>query len=153
MVEGDGDRSVLAIRAGRSRFTLQTLPESDFPDITAGEMAHRFVLPAGELKRLIDKTQFAISTEETRYYLNGIFLHVSDEGEGLLRAMVALQDLDRLTQTAVALAEFARKVAGADGVTDPPHMTQIVAEMPLRSVADRLGASLGLTPELLVGVH
>lgn len=75
------------------------------------------------------------------------------EGEGLLRAMVALQDLDRLTQTAVALAEFARKVASADGVTDPPHMTQIVAEMPLRSVADRLGASLGLTPELLVGVH
>ena len=75
------------------------------------------------------------------------------EGEGLLRAMVALQDLDRLTQTAVALAEFARKVAGAEGVSDPSPVTQIVAEMPLRSVADRLRASLGLTPELLVGVH
>ena len=75
------------------------------------------------------------------------------EGEGLLRAMVALQDLDRLTQTAAALAEFARKVARADRVTDPPPMTQIVAEMPLRSVADRLRASLGLTPELGFGVH
>ena len=79
--------------------------------------------------------------------------HVLAGEEGERYALDRTQDLDRLTQTAVALAEFARKVAGADGITDPPHMTQIVAEMPLRSVADRLGASLGLTPELLVGVH
>src|SRR3954453_12610310 len=75
VLEASGDRAVLAIRAGRSRFTLQTLPESDFPDLQAGEMTHKFTLPAAELKRLIDKTQFAISTEETRYYLNGIYLH------------------------------------------------------------------------------
>jgi len=57
-------------------------------DITAGEMAHRFVLPAGELKRLIDKTQFAISTEETRYYLNGIYIHtIESAGATLLRAV------------------------------------------------------------------
>ena len=72
-----GDRAVLAIRAGRSRFALQTLPESDFPDLAAGDMTHRFTLPAADLKRLIDKTQFAISTEETRYYLNGIYLHAA----------------------------------------------------------------------------
>ena len=65
-LETTGD-SGLVLRSGRSRFQLQTLPESDFPDITAGDMAHRFVLPACELKRLIDKTQFAISTEETGY--------------------------------------------------------------------------------------
>src|SRR5438445_1424601 len=75
VLEASGDRALLAIRAGRSRFTLQTLPESDFPDLAAGDMTHSFKLPATELKRMIDKTQFAISTEETRYYLNGIYLH------------------------------------------------------------------------------
>src|SRR5690554_978650 len=60
VLEGSGDRAVLSIRAGRSRFTLQTLPESDFPDLAAGEMAHSFKLPAADLKQLIDKTQFAI---------------------------------------------------------------------------------------------
>ena len=78
----------LTLRSGRSRFQLQTLPESDFPDITAGELPHRFALAAGEFKRLIDKTQFAISTEETRSYLNGIYLHTIDvEGRSLLRAV------------------------------------------------------------------
>ena len=75
ILEATGDRAVLAIRAGRSRFTLQTLPESDFPDLAAGDLTHSFALPASDLKRLIDRTQFAISTEETRYYLNGIYLH------------------------------------------------------------------------------
>ena len=77
VLEADGDRSVLAVRAGRSRFTLQTLPESDFPGLAAGDMTHSFSLPASDFKRLIDRTQFAISTEETRYYLNGIYLHAA----------------------------------------------------------------------------
>ena len=80
VIEGTGERAVLTIRAGRSRFTLQTLPESDFPDLAAGDMSHSFKVPAGDLKRLIDKTQFAISTEETRYYLNGIYLHTVGNG-------------------------------------------------------------------------
>ena len=75
VIEASGDRAVLTIRAGRSRFTLQTLPESDFPDLAAGDMTHTFKVAAADLKRLVDKTQFAISTEETRYYLNGIYLH------------------------------------------------------------------------------
>ena len=88
VLEGDGDRSVLAIRAGRSRFTLQTLPESDFPDLAAGEMSHRFEIGASEFRTLIEKTQFAISTEETRYYLNGIYLHAAEiNGETRLRAV------------------------------------------------------------------
>src|SRR5271156_3939720 len=86
VLEASGDRAVLAIRAGRSRFTLQTLPESDFPDLAPGEMTHKFALKAADLKRLIDKTQFAISTEETRYYLNGIYLHVVGTGTQTLRA-------------------------------------------------------------------
>ena len=81
LLESSSDRAVLAVRAGRSRFTLQTLPESDFPDLAAGDMTHKFTLPGADLKRLIDKTQFAISTEETRYYLNGIYLHVAGSGK------------------------------------------------------------------------
>src|SRR5262249_59256168 len=77
VLETTGDRATMSIRAGRSRFTLQTLPDSDFPDLAAGDMAHRFVLSAADLKRLINKTQFAISTEETRYYLNGIYFHTA----------------------------------------------------------------------------
>ena len=71
-----GDGAQLALKSGRSRFTLQVLPEADFPDLTTGEFPIRFTLPASAVKKLIDRTQFAISTEETRYYLNGIYLHV-----------------------------------------------------------------------------
>jgi len=86
-LETSGDGALL-LRSGRSRFTLQTLPESDFPDVTSGEFSHKFSLPPTELKRLIEKTQFAISSEETRYYLNGIFIHVAEvEGQQLLRAV------------------------------------------------------------------
>jgi DNA polymerase-3 subunit beta len=88
VLEESADRNSLAVRAGRARFALQTLPEGDFPDLAAGELPVSFTLPAAELKRLIDKTQFAISTEETRYYLNGIYLHVLDvDGAPMLRAV------------------------------------------------------------------
>ncbi|HUO54938.1 MAG TPA: DNA polymerase III subunit beta [Rhodoblastus sp.] len=87
-LESAEDGGQLQLRSGRSRFSLQALPESDFPDLAAGEMAHRFTLKAAELKRLLDKTQFAISNEETRYYLNGVFLHVTEvDGQSLLRAV------------------------------------------------------------------
>src|SRR6202051_379011 len=89
VLEASGDRAVLTIRAGRSRFTLQTLPESDFPDIAAGDMTHKFTLAAADLKRLIEKTQFAISTEETRYYLNGIYLHTAGAGANVMLRAVA----------------------------------------------------------------
>ena len=109
VLEASGDRAVLAIRAGRSRFTLQTLPESDFPDLAAGDMTHTFKLAAADLKRLIDKTQFAISTEETRYYLNGIYLHTAGTGKApTLRAVAT--DGHRLAQVELPLP------AGADGM-------------------------------------
>jgi DNA polymerase-3 subunit beta len=109
VLEASGDRAVLAIRAGRSRFTLQTLPESDFPDLAAGDMTHSFKLGAADLKRLIDKTQFAISTEETRYYLNGIYLHVAGSGNAATLRAVAT-DGHRLAQVELPLP------AGADGM-------------------------------------
>jgi DNA polymerase-3 subunit beta len=106
---------VLAVRAGRSRFTLQTLPESDFPDLAAGDMTHKFALAGADLKRLIDKTQFAISTEETRYYLNGIYLHVAGSGKSQTLRAVAT-DGHRLAQTDLPVPAGA---AGMPGVIVP----------------------------------
>jgi DNA polymerase-3 subunit beta len=115
VIESSGDRAALAIRAGRSRFTLQTLPESDFPDLAPGEMTHKFTLKAADLKRLIDKTQFAISTEETRYYLNGIYLHVAGSGKTQTLRAVAT-DGHRLAQMELDLPKGA---AGMPGIIVP----------------------------------
>jgi DNA polymerase-3 subunit beta len=109
VLEGSGDRAVLAIRAGRSRFTLQTLPDSDFPDLAAGEMTHKFTISPADLKRLIERTQFAISTEETRYYLNGIYLHTTASNKSpMLRAVAT--DGHRLAQVELPLP------AGGEGM-------------------------------------
>ena len=82
------DKERLTVRAGHSIFTLQTLAAEDFPDLAAGEFSHTFKMPAKDLQRLIDKTRFAISTEETRYYLNGIYLHLAARGkQATLRAV------------------------------------------------------------------
>ncbi len=82
------DDTMLSFTSGKSQFRLQILPETDFPDLTAGEFSHTFRIQATAFKGLIDRTQFAISTEETRYYLNGIYFHsVEDDGELVLRAV------------------------------------------------------------------
>ena len=87
MEQGE-DSGRLAMRAGRSEFFLPCLPREDFPVMNAGELGCRFELSAPELIRIIDKTRFAVSTEETRYYLNGIYLHPAPgEAVGLLRAV------------------------------------------------------------------
>ena len=78
----------LAIRSGRSRFTLSCLPTDEFPVMSGGDLPHTFSLPAAEIRGLIDRTRFAISTEETRYYLNGIYLHAAERnGTPVLRAV------------------------------------------------------------------
>lgn len=106
-----GDGAQLVLKSGRSRFTLQILPESDFPDLTTGEFPTRFALPAATLKKLIDRTQFAISTEETRYYLNGIYLHVVTVGKKpMLRAVAT--DGHRLAQAQVDAPAGSEKMTG-----------------------------------------
>ena len=77
----------LRLRAGRFATSLVTLPVEDFPAMTAGQLPHKFSLPALALRGLIDRTRFAISTEETRYYLNGIYLHATPEPNSQLRAV------------------------------------------------------------------
>src|SRR6202041_4151750 len=90
---------------------LQPLPENDFPDLAAGDMTHSFTLAAADMKRLIDRTQFAISTEETRYYLNGIYLHSAGTAkEATLRAVAT--DGHRLAQVDLALPKGAAGMAG-----------------------------------------
>jgi DNA polymerase-3 subunit beta len=114
-----GDGAQLVLKSGRSRFTLQVLPESDFPDLTTGEFPTRFQLAASDLKKLIDRTQFAISTEETRYYLNGIYLHAvtvpgsgsgAGAGKPMLRAVAT--DGHRLAQAEIAAPAGAEAMAG-----------------------------------------
>ncbi|MFZ0494169.1 MAG: DNA polymerase III subunit beta [Methylocella sp.] len=114
-LESNGESGRLQLRSGRSRFNLQSLPDSDFPDLATGEPGHAFNLAAGDLKRLIDKTQFAISNEETRYYLNGIFLHTTDvEGHMMLRAVAT--DGHRLARVEIPAPDGA---IGMPGVIVP----------------------------------
>jgi DNA polymerase-3 subunit beta len=79
----------LNIRSGRSKFSLPTLPADDFQIMSREASAVSFTVNSGELKRIIDKTRFAISTEETRYYLNGIYLHHAESPAGAVLRAVA----------------------------------------------------------------
>ena len=102
-----GEDGGVTVAAGRSNFRLQTLPEADFPDLTADEFTHSFAMPAAELARMIERTAFAISTEETRYYLNGIYAHVM---EGMLRCVAT--DGHRLARCEVEAPEGTEGMPG-----------------------------------------
>ena len=106
-----GKDGKMTIRAGQSRFTLSSLPVQDFPVMAEGELPHSFTLTASECMALIDKTRFAMSTEETRYYLNGIYLHATGE---VLRTVAT--DGHRLARIEVALPAGA---AGMPGIIIP----------------------------------
>jgi len=92
--------SGVKIKAGRSRFSLQALDAKDFPSLGAGDMPCRFELPAKALASAIAAVSFAISTEETRYYLNGIYLHSVEDG-----IMLVATDGHRLAKRFIALPE------------------------------------------------
>jgi len=85
----DGASGRLTVQAGRAHFTLATLPREDFPVMASSEYTSNFSAKAPVLRRLFDKSKFAISTEETRYYLNGVYMHVSDGDEGQVLRCVA----------------------------------------------------------------
>jgi DNA polymerase III subunit beta len=108
-LEQGPDHGRVSILTGRSRFALQALPPEDFPDLAAGEPGHGFAIAASDLRGLIEKTRFAISTEETRYYLNGIYLHEVANGD-LLRAVAT--DGHRLAQAQIARPEGAKGMPG-----------------------------------------
>lgn len=122
----------MAIVAGRARFSLGTLPRDDFPVIAEGELPTSFELPAETLKQIIDKTRFAISTEETRYYLNGIFLHVAED---VLKA--AATDGHRLARVTVPCP------AGAQAMPDVIVPRKCIGE--LRKLLDEVDGSVGIS--------
>jgi DNA polymerase-3 subunit beta len=110
----NGDDPRLFISAGKSRLHLPVLPAGDFPSMPSDGFETKFEIEPTELGRLVDKTRFAISTEETRYYLNGIFFHTI-EADGLKLRAVAT-DGHRL-----ALADFPapKNSQGMPGVIVP----------------------------------
>jgi DNA polymerase-3 subunit beta len=110
-IRRDAEKERLTLAAGHARFALQTLPAEDFPDIGVGEMSHEFELDAQDLKRLIDKTRFAISTEETRYYLNGIYVHTAQSNKSAMLRAVAT-DGHRLAQVELPLPAGAQGMPG-----------------------------------------
>ncbi|MBV1917706.1 MAG: DNA polymerase III subunit beta [Sphingomonadaceae bacterium] len=114
----DAADNKMLVKAGRSRFTLPTLPRDDFPVIVEGDLPTSFEIPAVTLAQLIDRTRFAISTEETRYYLNGIFLHVIDD-----ELKAAATDGHRLARFTI------KRPDGAEGMPDVIVPRKCVAEL------------------------
>ena len=106
----------LSVEAGRSTFQLATLPREDFPVMASADYAVRFETPAGLLRRLFDKSRFAISTEETRYYLNGVYLHVAKGADGLDVLRAVATDGHRLARIDAPLPDGA---GGMPGVIVP----------------------------------
>lgn len=142
------DANTLMLRAGRSNFRLGCLPTGDFPQMTGGDFSHHFSLPAADLRLLIDKTKFAISTEETRYYLNGIYLHTTQDkapnGEDVPGPMVmraVATDGHRLARVQIGCPE------GADGMPGIiiPRKTVLEVYKLLDGAADDVNMSLSAT--------
>ena len=107
----ESDDSQIVLVSGRSRFNLACLPIEDFPVMSESELPHAFSVPASDLRNMIDHTRFAISTEETRYYLNGIYLHATEsEGAQVLRAVAT--DGHRLARFEMPLPDGAAGMAG-----------------------------------------
>lgn len=101
----------LTVQAGRSTFHLATLPKEDFPVMASSEYTANFAAPAPVLRRLFDKSKFAISTEETRYYLNGVYMHIAQGEDGPALRCVAT-DGHRLARIDAPLPDGAQGMPG-----------------------------------------
>ncbi len=111
-IEFEGDGNTLFVRSGRSEFKLSCLPVQDFPEMIGGDMPVSFSLGAGDLRSIIDRTRFAVSQEETRYYLNGVCLHAAESDDvAVLRAVAT--DGHRLARVEMPLP---------DGAGDMPNI-------------------------------
>ena len=126
----DDSGNQMSVKAGRSNFKLSCLPVADFPELSQGDMPSTFTLPANDLRALIDRTKFAMSTEETRYYLNGIYIHAAEtDGVKVLRAVAT--DGHRLARFEMPLP------AGAENMPGVILPRKAVAE--LRKLVDEAG--------------
>ncbi len=119
------DEKTVKITAGRSRVSLQAIPADQFPDLAQGEPGHRFTLVTTDLAEIIKRCEFAISTEETRFYLNGIYFHLPTEGAGpVLRGTAT--DGHRLACYDIAAPEGS---AGMPGVIIPRKTVSELARL------------------------
>lgn len=141
-LERAGGGADIEVRAGRSTFTLPCLPADDFPVSDADRASHRFELAAADLARLIERTRFAMSTEETRYYLNGIFLHVLE----------AVPEIGRTAPVLCAVATDGHRMATTDmpapvGTTDMPGVI-----IPRKTVGEMKGLLDDVDGDTMVAV-
>ncbi|MCB1532869.1 MAG: DNA polymerase III subunit beta [Alphaproteobacteria bacterium] len=135
-LELNAEGTQMTVRSGRSQFKLSCLPTADFPEIGAGDLPTQLAIPAADLRALIDRTKFAMSTEETRYYLNGIYLHEAEnEGVAVLRAVAT--DGHRLARFEMPLPEGA---SGMPGVIIP---RKAIGE--LRKLVDEAADAIQIT--------
>lgn len=110
-LELSGEEGRLQVSSGRSQFALAVLPEDDFPSLSADDLETRFSMPTSDLRRLLGKSRFAMSQEETRYYLNGVYLHAHTDGDApSLRA--AATDGHRLARIDAPLPDGAGAMPG-----------------------------------------
>ncbi len=129
----DDSGNQMSVKAGRSNFKLSCLPVADFPELSQGDMPTTFSIPANDLRALIDRTKFAMSTEETRYYLNGIYIHAAEQaGVKVLRAVAT--DGHRLARFEMPLP------AGAENMPGVILPRKAVAE--LRKLVEEAGDSI-----------
>ncbi|TJV34161.1 MAG: DNA polymerase III subunit beta [Mesorhizobium sp.] len=114
------EKDFATLSAGRSRFRIQVLPATDFPTMDAGSLSHSFELDAGQVERMLDTVSFAISSEETRYYLNGIYWHAGET----LNAVAT--DGHRLAKFAAPLPDGA---AGMPAIIIPRRTVGLIRQM------------------------
>ena len=138
-IELDSSGNFITVKAGRSDFRLSVLPVADFPQFSGAGVKYssNFQTPAGDLRALIDRTKFAMSTEETRYYLNGIYVHAGDNaGVPVLRAVAT--DGHRLARFEMPLP------AGAEGLKGViiPRKTVLELRKLLEEAADSINVSV-----------
>jgi DNA polymerase-3 subunit beta len=143
-LDSSGDNGLLTLRSGRSNFKLGCLPTEDFPQMSGGDLAHRFSLSASDLRMLVDRTRFAISTEETRYYLNGIYMHATRSRAGetempVLRAVAT--DGHRLARVEIPLPDGAASIPGVI----VPRKTVMEIRKLIDEAADRIEVGLSET--------
>ena len=130
------DSGKVTIKSGHSRFSLASLPVDEFPVMADGDLAFNFTLKAADCKSLIEKPSFAISTEETRYYLNGIYLHLAGNGKAKALRAVAT-DGHRLARIETAMP------AGADGM--PGVIVPRKAIYELKKLLEESGGDVGVS--------
>ncbi len=104
----NAEKGQMHVVSGRSDFDLPCLPPEDFPQINAVELPSRFTIGARVFRDLLEKTRFAMSTEETRYFLNGIYLHVINDEQ----LVAVATDGHRLAKVAVPVPEGAKGIPG-----------------------------------------